>query len=406
MSRSRTVSSLASRNTLRSPGRTAVLFLLLTAAIVGRSTAALAVQGLCHKATAAVEGEALLGATNCTIFFPGVSYNAKAIQPYFTRTLGRTYLAQQGFWNALAERYWGPGGLVTVLRPGPLYRDSRASAKVQCPPSALAKGIEGRYPAAPDEVAVPAPLASEAGLKVGSRLELLPVAGGAPATFTVTGIYIPRGSGPFHESALVSAATPEQGDEVNFFVVRLDEGAVGRLLSGRDPASVEVVTYADPVESMELLARAAYGAKAAVAETGVSLAGVVVLVVLLVAFIERRREVTVYKMVGMDGASILRVLATELAVILVTADAVAAPVYRLVATRLVLDGQAAASGTALWSPFLTSVLWTAAVVALGASYPLALTSVATAGQLSSGSRIYLIRRRQLLRGWTDDDLPR
>jgi len=148
------------------------------------------------------------------------------------------------------------------------------------------------------------------------------------------------------------------------------------------------------------LARSVHGSRAGAASFGLRLAGAAVLVVLLVAMVERRRESAVYKLVGMNASMTLSVFALEVAAGVVAALALAAPVYRLLATGYILDIHSAAPGI-LWPPFLTSALACTAMACLGALYPLVLTSVATPNQLLGGQRLFLFRRRQTLRVWTD-----
>ncbi len=423
MNKGRTLAGLGSRNAFRATGRLVILVLLLAAALVARSTSTLAQASLGREAASLVVSSELPYGANVVVYFRA-AHTVKTMDQYFRSLTMTPWTAGHDYLTGYCEGYVGPVGRVLVLRPSlSVYHRGRVTS-VAGLQAFWYDHLDGRYPSGPDEVAVPAPYAAAAGLIVGSSLTLTAQDTGEARTFTVTGIYEPKGSGPFFEYLLSANAPGAPGEEqVNMLVTNLSSAELDNLSGPGDvartmvvrpgrasprltvslpeeqgPVSMEVVRLVDPRASMAQLARTVYGAQSQAMSLAFALVGVAVLVVLLVAMVERRREAAIYKMVGLDSVATLAVLAVELVLALVVAVAISAPVYWYLATRFVLDVHAADLATVL-PPFAGSVLWTVVVAALGAGYPFALTSVGTPSQLMTNQKIYLFRRKQVLRGW-------
>lgn len=412
MSRFRTIARLAARNSAQSPGRILILVLLLSAALVARSAVYLVQSGLCAEAVEGASGEgqrSLPRDFNTVALSPETSYPPESAYVFVWQALSFMPWDRPPYLTANCTKYLGPGGEIWVVRPC----DQLATRYTHRGPVPLGheewySALEGRFPERADEVAVPAPFAASVGLELGDSVSLLEKGPyGTTAVFTVSGIYEPRGKGPFFEYFL-SIVDPSGPPAVNWISLKLRPGEVNLLRSfGGDPASGYTATWVqeliEPQERMMALAQAVYGAQSTAANTGFALVGVAVLVVLLVAMVERKREAAVYKMVGMNSLVTLSVLTLELVVALVVALALAAPIYWLLATRFILD-VFEASFAVLAGPFIVSAAWTVVIAALGAAYPFALASVGTPNQLLTSQKIYLFRRKQMLRGWADIDV--
>ena len=405
MSRARTLSGLGFRNAFRGAGRLAVLTLLLASALVARSVSSLVVDGLCRQAVATVTDPALPDGSN-TMFFRAEPLGPawctekplrESVQGFPQALSSLTF---EGYIPAFYERYLGPGGKLCLVRPAPGV-DSQTGAFIETTRQELwVKDLRGTYPSRPGEVAIPTALAERAGLEPGAQLTLVPEGGGSPVTFRVTGVYTPRGRGPFYEF-LLSVRDTTVPPAVNLLVLNCDREFAWILL-GSQAVGASLMTFDEPDTAMLALARAVYAPRSTASGIGFALVGVAVLVVLLVAMTERRREAAGYKLTGLDGPAILRVLLIELSVSLGLAVASAAPVYWLVVTRSLVDVQAAGVSV-IWSTFAGSLLWTAVIALLGSAYPFSLTMVGTPSALLSGQRIYLFRRKRVLRGWGELD---
>lgn len=405
MSRARTLSGLGFRNAFRGSGRLAVLTLLLASALVARSVSSLVVDGLCRQAVATVTDRALLGNWNTMLFLAEPLGPAWCTEKPLLESIQNLPFPEtpnftlEGYIPAYYEGYLGPGGKLRLVRPAPGV-DSQTGAFIDTTRQELwVKDLQGTYPSRPGEVAIPRALAERAGLEPGAQLTLAPEEGGPPVTFRVTGVYTPRGHGPFYEF-LLSVRDTTVPPAVNLLVLNCHREFAWTLLPSL-AVGASMMTFDEPDAAMLALARAVYAPRSTASGIGFALVGVAVLVVLLVAMTERRREAAGYKLTGLDGPSILRVLLIELSVSLGLAVALAAPVYWLVVTRLV-DIQA--TGVSLiWPTFAGSFLWTAVITLLGAAYPFSLTMVGTPSALLSGQRIYLFRRKRVLRGWVELD---
>jgi len=415
MARQVTITRLSVRNSLKAWGRLLILVLLLGSAIVARSSVYLVQEGLCEEAESAVTGGSLPNDFNVVALSPSTAYSPDMLGHYLMgllRTSYRRITAIVGY----GERYLGPSGEIWVVAPYTGAHRSLGGADV---PQNWYEYLLGDYPDEAGEVAVPAPFADAHDIEIGDEVSLRDLSGEKETVFTVSAVYEPKGQGPFYEYFLTWMHIPpalhaytgryDMGGEpdvmLNFIVARLNAQQIGILRSwGEDlktgATGTIVQEFVDPKERMASLARDVYGSRSGAVNLGSGLVGVAVLVVLLVAMVERRREAAVYKMVGMNSYMTLTVFVLELAAAVGLAMALAAPTYWLLAMRYILDVHAATTGI-VWPPFVTSALLCVGVVALGSLYPLGLTSVGTPNQLLTNQRLFLFRRKQTLRGWTD-----
>jgi len=334
MARHTTIPRLAARNSLRAWGRLIILVLLLGSAIVARSSVYLVQGGLVAEAEEAVAGGSLPKDYNVVAVSLRTSYSPDMLAHYlrgldWKSQYRRSLDAVVGY----CERHLGPSGEIWIVAPYTgeyrAFRDAAAEA-----PRNWYEFVLGEYPDEPGEVAVPRPYAEAYGLDIGDRLTLRPPeTHQEPAVFTVTALYEPKGRGPFYEYFLTAMPEPDPASQpqsylpsggepqvkLNFLATRLTSAQIAIMRTwGGDPesgaAGFLVYEFIDPNQRMASLARAVYGSRSEAVDLGSSLVGVAVLVVLLVAMVERRREAAIYKMVGMSSYMTLGVLVLELAV--------------------------------------------------------------------------------------------
>ena len=405
MSRGATLSRLGLRNAIRGQGRLVILAVLLASALVARSASSLMLDSLGDAAAGTVT-EAAMPTTFNTMAFFSEPYGPEwcTVQPLhdYIGTFVWLSLSYEvsAYKAAYFERYLGPGGSLTVVRPAPETAAATGRYVEASRPTPWATDLVGSYPSRPDQVAVPAPLAKKAGLAPGARRDLTPEGGGPTVVFTVTGVYTPLGHGPFYEF-LLSARDQSKPPAVNLAIIGCSEG-LARLIQATHGPNLRLVRIEPPDTQMRALARSVYATRSTASGIGFALVGVAVLVVLLVAMVERKREAASYKLTGMSSLATLQVLLVELSVALTLAVVLAAPAYWLVVNRLLVDVQGFGLGAAV-TAFTASCLWTAAIATLGASYPFCLTMVGTPSALLSGQRIYLLRRKHVLGGWVQLD---
>ena len=405
MSRGATLSRLGLGNAIRGQGRLVILAVLLASALVARSASSLTLNSLGDAAAGTVT-EAAMPATFNTLAFFAKPYGPEwcTDQPLHDYIGTFVWMSPSyefsAYKAAYFERYLGPGGSLTVVRPAPEIDAATGRYVEASRPTPWATDLVGSYPSRPDQIAVPAPLAKKAGLAPGSRLDLTPEGGGPTVVFTVSGVYTPLGHGPFYEF-LLSARDESKPPVVNLAIIGGSE-ELARLIQATHGPDVRLVRIGPPDTQMRALARSVYATRSTASGIGFALVGVAVLVVLLVAMVERKREAASYKLIGMSSLATLQVLLVELSVALALAVVLAAPAYWLVVNRLLVDVQGLGLG-AVVTAFTASCLWTAAIATLGASYPFCLTMVGTPSALLSGQRIYLLRRKHVLGGWVQFD---
>jgi hypothetical protein len=409
MSRGTTLTRLGLRNAIRGKGRLVILAVLLASALVARSASSLTLDSLVDVAAATVTEAAMPTTLNTMAFFSepfGPEWcTDQPLKDYLGTFLwmDSPSFEVSAYKAAYFERYLGPGGSLTLVRPAPETNAATGRYVEASRPTPWATDLVGKYPNRPDQVAVPAPLARKTGLAPGSRLDLTPEGGGPTVVFTVTGVYTPLGHGPFYEF-LLSARDETKPPAVNLVIIGCHEELAWYIpaIYGSD---LRLVRIEPPDNQMRTLARSVYATRSTASGIGFALVGVAVLVVLLVAMVERRREAASYKLTGMSSLATLQVLLVELSVALALAVVLAVPAYRLAVSRLLVDVQGLGLG-AIVTAFTASCLWTAAIATLGASYPFCLTMVGTPNALLSGQRIYLFRRKHVLGGWVQFDTER
>jgi len=406
MSRGTTLTRLGLRNAIRGKGRLVILAVLLASALVARSASSLTLDSLVDVAAGTVTEAAMPTTLNTMAFFSepfGPEWcTDQPLKDYLGTFLwmDSPSFEVSAYKAAYFERYLGPGGSLTLVRPAPETNAATGRYVEASRPTPWATDLVGKYPNRPDQVAIPAPLARKTGLAPGSRLDLTPEGGGPTVVFTVTGVYMPLGHGPFYEF-LLSARDETKPPAVNLVIIGCHE-ELARYIPAIYGSDLRLVRIEPPDNQMRTLARSVYATRSTASGIGFALVGVAVLVVLLVAMVERRREAASYKLTGMSSLATLQVLLVELSVALALAVVLAVPAYRLAVSRLLVDVQGLGLG-AIVTAFTASCLWTAAIATLGASYPFCLTMVGTPNALLSGQRIYLFRRKHVLGGWVQFD---
>jgi len=409
MSRGTTLTRLGLRNAIRGKGRLVILAVLLASALVARSASSLTLDSLVDVAAATVTEAAMPTTLNTMAFFSepfGPEWcTDQPLKDYLGTFLwmDSPSFEVSAYKAAYFERYLGPGGSLTLVRPAPETNAATGRYVEASRPTPWATDLVGSYPSRPDQVAIPAPLARKTGLAPGSRLDLTPEGGGPTVVFTVTGVYMPLGHGPFYEF-LLSARDETKPPAVNLVIIGCHE-ELARYIPAIYGSDLRLVRIEPPDNQMRTLARSVYATRSTASGIGFALVGVAVLVVLLVAMVERRREAASYKLTGMSSLATLQVLLVELSVALALAVVLAVPAYWLAVSRLLVDVQGLGLG-AIVTAFTASCLWTAAIATLGASYPFCLTMVGTPNALLSGQRIYLFRRKHVLGGWVQFDTER
>jgi len=409
MSRGTTLTRLGLRNAIRGKGRLVILAVLLASALVARSASSLTLDSLVDVAAATVTEAAMPTTLNTLAFFSepfGPEWcTDQPLKDYLGTFLwmDSPSFEVSAYKAAYFERYLGPGGSLTLVRPAPETNAATGRYVEASRPTPWATDLVGSYPSRPDQVVVPAPLAKKTGLKPGARLDLTPEGGGPTVVFTVTGVYMPLGHGPFYEF-LLSARDETKPPAVNLVIIGCHE-ELARYIPAIYGSDLRLVRIEPPDNQMWTLARSVYATRSTASGIGFALVGVAVLVVLLVAMVERRREAASYKLTGMSSLATLQVLLVELSVALALAVVLAVPAYWLAVSRLLVDVQGLGLG-AIVTAFTASCLWTAAIATLGASYPFCLTMVGTPNALLSGQRIYLFRRKHVLGGWVQFDTER
>ncbi|RJQ04915.1 MAG: hypothetical protein C4551_09915 [Bacillota bacterium] len=401
MSRPATLARLGTRNAFGSTGRLIILVFLLASALVARSASTLAQAGLCQEAVTSVTTAGLPGDFNCIVYSVGVAYTPESAWHSLRAASGVPWWSRD-YITAYVERFLGPGGALTVVKPCNVRYQYRGHYTVADQERNWFEHIVGRYPRDSSELAVPRTFARATRAGIGDDLTLTAEETGESRTFKITGIYEPLGTGPFYEY-LLTTYNPDEPINVNMVVANLNSRAIGILRGWAGPNAAQVVEFVDPKDRMNDLARTVYSAQTTAMGLGFGLIGVAVLVVLLVALVERRRESAIYKMVGMNSLATLTVLVVELAWALAIALVLAIPVYWCVAMNYILDVHAAGLDV-LVPPFAASAVWTVVVTGAGALYPFAMTSMGSPAQLMTNQKIYLFRRKYTLRGWGDGDV--
>jgi hypothetical protein len=299
--------------------------------------------------------------------------------------------------------------------------------------------LEGRWPFEVDEVALPEPMAASLGVRTGGTVTL---AVGDPAhveNYRVTGVFRPEV--PFRAAPgtrLPTSARVDQTADWPLLSLRVPGGAVPlpgssalpeyrfrpngawiqvaedraasleqRMLGyhvREHPSQPAAVRFGTVLPSFD---RARMGPElgrvlgARIFATGRKalgasflFVGIGVFVILLIAFIERRRELAVLKTVGMNNNMVLTMVLMELGAVAGFAMAAGSALALTVGTQIsrVVDY--------VPPPTFTAWLWafghTSAILVLATVLPLSMMQLATVQQLLQNQRLYLVKRKVTL----------
>ncbi|MDP2871129.1 MAG: ABC transporter permease [Bacillota bacterium] len=318
------------------------------------------------------------------------------------------------------EQVW-LGRLVTLQLPW--GTDDFLSVQEAAPVMAGAEFVLGKPAATLQEIAIPESIAGLTGLGVGSVVPYLATdvetAAHSEGTLTVSGIYRPGGL--FFRGALgwlppsyslgyvtdTAAHHPRILDnfEPNCYLVELKPGAseLGFIdwlkerwyqdsqgawhLHPRYPA---VSVWSDTVADEFLSESLATGTTELSGIIGLSLlfVGIGTLTLLLLTFMERRREVAILKAVGLTGGNIATIFAMEVAFVALLGMAVG--LGGAVMVMRVWLGREISLVLALRAAAMTTV-----VLYLSSMLPVAMARSATVAELLSGQRVIAIFRSRV-----------
>ncbi len=307
--------------------------------------------------------------------------------------------------------------------------DDVLSVQAAAPVMAGAEFVLGRPPASLREIAIPESVAGLTGFGVGSVVPYLATdpetAAHSEGTLVVTGVYSPgefffRGPlgwlPPSYSLSYVTdtgAHHPRILDKIepNCYLVELKPGApvldfIAWLtetwyqdsqgawhLHPRYPA---VSVWSDTVANEFLSESLALGTTELSGIIGLSLlfVGIGTLTLLLLTFMERRREVAILKAVGLTGGNIATIFAMEVAFVALLGMAVG--LGGAVMVLRVWLGREISPVLALRAAAMTTV-----VLYLSAMLPVAMARSATVAELLSGQRVVAIFRSRVSGAGTD-----
>ncbi len=416
MNRTAAIWAMARRNIRRAWARNLVLVVVLTLAIAG---------------------DVLVG-----LFFTGLESKAESLVPPASQNMTMLVLAPD-FINVVSWVSWSrfAGGLGTSHNFKSSYhigwRDCYTPSGRNMAlylsfefPFLYDLPLTGRWPYDASEVALPSSSAELWGAGVGDRVRLaLGDDPGAAAEFTVTGIFSPeatvlRGDGrsqrreTHHDATLdfplfalypggsETAAVPLNGA----FLDMEERNAPALEARMRSYIDREYLTQPSAArygltkpmfirprqgpDQAKAIGRLVFSPGGKALAAGFLFVGTGIFVILLIAFIERKRELAVLKTVGMNNSMVLAMVLAELgavaAVALILGSALAVGVGRSVA-QVVEYVPEPTVGAWLWS-----ILHTAVVLFLATLLPLSMARLATVQQLLQNERLYLFRKRVTL----------
>lgn len=322
--------------------------------------------------------------------------------------------------HAGVEQVW-LARLVTLQLPW--GTDDLLSVQATAPVVAGVQFVSGGPPAAVHEIAVPEAIAQLAGLKVGSPVPYLATdpqtAAHSGGMLAVSGIFRPGLF--FHRGALgwlppsyplqyvtdISAHNPRVLDnfEPNCYLVQL--AATTRVRDfvawmtetwyqdsrGRwhiQPRYPVLSVWSDEVANEFLDQGLAAGTVELSGIIGLSLVfvGVGAMTILLLTFMERRREVAIMKAVGLTGGNIAAIFALEVSYVAFLGMAVG-----LVLSAAIVQGWLGAPVSPALA--LRSAAVTAGVLYLSSMLPVAMARSATVAELLSGQRVIAVFRSRV-----------
>jgi len=391
MGKVRALLYLGAHNSFRARGRLAILVILFVAGLLARSTVVLVHDLVCYEVTRGLPPAYDLPDDWVAITYP------ERVALYELYKLGVTGLRDPV--SGLLADYLYPEGpaSITVLHADAVYRTSHQRAGSIWPPS-----IEGAWPTNSTELALPSHIAISLGnIGPGDSFELVETSSRQPVVFTVTGVFEARQCGYLRDMALSTApASHDASNAIQFrsFFAGVAEGRTRSLSLEAAASAGAIVLTKDDLDlknAVSSLVREIYETQSHTVMLGLGLVSVAVFTTLLVALAERRREVAVYRIIGMADSHLLVVLALELLLGLAIASVLTWPVLFAVA-HLIFSGNLGQPSTIV-AALLASLAWIATAAALGAVYPLALISVATPVQLLGGQHLLLYSQSVFIR---------
>lgn len=401
--------ALVAQNLRRAPLRILLLLVLMVAGLTGRTLYTYFFDQLLHQASVAGETRAV---PVLAITPPG-----RSLVSAMDRSIARQMVTTDQLTGTLFSAYTAAGQQeILALDP---------TALMDSFPDSLT--WEGVWPTHAGQIALPMDLAANVGIALGddfamSRHSLLqdwsflevvglfsvsPQAPFPPATFDR-----PLMACAGHEEPNLALVTTMTQDSprgwrwrrpttpsqlaADFTWVYHDENPLPRAGFWAYPLRGFAIPGSWARDTTTLLAQEIYGGGQSVLALGYAFVGLGIYSVLIIALIQRRREVAIYKTVGLSPRQLLFVFGSEVLFISLAALAIGvaciAYLSRQVAMVMDLDG------TVQFGVILQSLALGAALVTLAAAIPVGMAVTATVNQLLHRQKIYLFSRRITLGG--------
>lgn len=422
MTRWRGVWAMARKNLRKAWLRNTILVLALTLAIAGDLLLGLFFTGLEGRAAALVPQTAQ-NASLLALAPPGIkveswlSWGRYGGGIYRSRTYDEAYTIhwQQGATSA------GRTYVMAIDPDMPFLRDVE---------------IAGRWPFEPNEVALPEQMAAALAVAPGDRVQLAIAQQPGVGDYLVSGVFKPeaaapdqgggrrpvRGSGgeparwydqsiAFPMLYLYDTATGEPRWPINGAYISVSANRAATLerrlrgfLEREAPTQPALARFAlsEPIflradlgpTHGHALGRLVFSPGRRAIGASFLFIGIGIFVILLIAFIERKRELAVLKTVGMNNNMVLVMVLAELGTVALIAlglgSAVAVGVGRVIAQSVAYIPP---PNLAAW---LWAILHTAVVLVLATLLPLSMMRLATVQQLLQNERLYIWRKRVTL----------
>ncbi len=399
--------ALVAQNLRRAPLRVLLLLLLMVAGLTGRTLYTYFFGQLLHQASVAGEIRSL----------PLVAAvpEGMAIDPILSRTLSRQMVKTEDLRGTLFSAYTALGHReILALDPQALLTTFPDSLE-----------LTGNLPATPQEVALPRAWAASLGMELGDGFAISTHSQLQEwSTLTITGLFTVSPEAPFPPALLERPLmAQQQGDVPNIVLVAEMSQDTPRGWRWRRPTTPEQLAadfnwvyedenplaragfWAYPARSFAIsaswarhttdaLAREIYEGTQNVLALGYAFVGLGIYSVLIIAFIQRRREIAIYKTVGLSPRQLLSIFGLEVFIISLTAFAIGT------ACILYLGRQVAAimelEGTIHSGAIFQSLALGTALVTLAAAVPVGMAVTATVNQLLHGQKVYLFHQRIIL----------
>lgn len=428
MSRRRAIWAMARRNLRRAWARNLVLALVLTLGIGGDILLGMFFTGLENRAGQLAPAAAQ--SVPLQVLAPaGVHLESWLSWAAYTGSFGASRTFEHAYrlhWQDCYSKL-GRGRALAVDFESPLFR---------------AFPLEGRWPFEEDEVALPERMAAGLGIRAGDTVELALGETARTLSYRVTGVFRPEvpaqlspGTRQVPASARLDSTAdwpllnlrtpggaaagsksggsglPEYRLTPNGAWVMVAEDRAGaleqRMLSHHvreHPSQPAAVRFGSVLPLFErprtgpdlglLLGVRIFATGRRALAASFLFVGIGVFVILLIAFIERRRELAVLKTVGMNNNMVLTMVLMELGAVAGLALAAGSGLALAVGTHV------ARAVEYVPPPTLGAWLWafghTATVLALATVLPLSMMQLATVQQLLQNQRLYLVRKKVTL----------